>query len=1684
MEPPEPRIIYLPGLVSQDVVQEFWPKAHPMSGASIYYSDIFSERYGNLLPPSEQTLLEAGIGLLDFLVTTWTEEKERPIIIVTSDLGGHVLKQALCRAGSSKIQDHHGLLASIKTLIFVGSPHIETPTQTWESTILRMVSQIGGGKPTPSPSWLSNIVRNLASEHRRLVPEFDLILREFQFQIVQYIQDSRSEDLVVPLEISFLYAATDERIVLVGEYQDIIRKIASGTHRKMLEVLIEDARQATMLSSRWLLEWLRSFEFSYPGFQEPNFNIEDSHATAKTIFELSSVRDWLEADDSDSTTLWLSIREPSDNICQLAYPLPPYLANVHEQGFQKHTVISGTISKSVHHRGFTLSTGLISSLLRQLIQRHPGVSLGKIWSNFDADQLERAFYGSATTLLEATLWKCFQAVISCLDNVICLISVACCNIDGASSIRHLLNRLARVQDDVDCNFKMMVIANDACRNSLDGLGSSVLYVELDNALIPPPMLLDQAVGVFDEMPGPLSSLMTPLQELEAQIQPAVLSQIASALQSVARISHDSSDTQDTSRKRKYLEQILPFRAQRALVAYFTSFFVQGRPGGTEGPVLIALAKVCLQCIDLAARPDDQDTSTKDQQSLGEDRKTMPGTSEQPLLDYAVVFWPVCLLTLLSSEDKTGAEVNEVMPLLTPRVAEKWYTRWMELDVMPESDKEVSRLFSPVEIQKASDSTVALDVTTAISLAAIHILPACNRDEDLALLWGFMKVTGASRAARHCPRHLIELLQDTTRLFVLFGLSPSLAFPFLKEVDESLIKDNLLGLFALSITRGEDVVWRYIRETPGVPRFVIRTHAGKLHLRALGRTANDERAETAKEPPYQLYDPSKTVEAIGFSEFVRQAHGHLGDLFSEMDSKTRRLALHAAVLSGSSKAVDTILDLGLDFDGEEDITRDAIIRVASTHGLYAILEKLLSAFKDTNLDVQDGQQYGETPLIIAARSGHMRTSSILVAHGASLRIHDAYGVYPFVAAVRSGSLGTVRKLLHLAKQQGVDVGLKPVGRIGEQPLIVGLRLGRLSVSEFLVKAGADMNIEYLGFTPLYYAVEMGFAGLVKAALRHYAPIPPRNELEARLEKIERPIDILLEMAASRNELEIVDAILDTGLDVSDRAFQEILVRAALDNQATLVGRLVKRGNVPSIAMSEAVQYATFDDHVEICNLLLDAGADKDYQDCHKTTSLQLAASNNSLAVLRLFLIRHAKLDLKGPEGRTALMEAVLEEHYAAAKLLIDAGADVNMEDVYGDKAFDMAAKTKSEDMMLLIYSKLKLSGLQARHGMLDDHFLRNLIARDLDTILERVLAEPGAPTPSAADLLQAVQNGGGDPKVLRLLLKHGADPNGQNDLSRGPPIHDAAASCNVEAVRVLLADDNPKGKADVNKTGGWSWSALYSCLRGDTSKKDKDRCATWDLLIEHGADPTDTSGPRGTPLHVAASYGTLAVVDHILANPRTKDKLSVDLPDSEGRIPGHFAAAFGVKDIYPVFLAGDLVHATDKHGRSPIHMAAARGSFRGVNYLLATPSWNMVWKTDSDGWNVLHWACRQDDREVLIRVLKSTKGEPEKLCLAKENIGGWLPWEIAALHDNERYVPIIDRYLQASYDQGQRENSVVDYVAMIPWTTNARSCDSCFARIFGETHICNNCLDFALCFKCFGRVSEFHIYDPEHTFEMS
>ncbi|KAK4207136.1 ankyrin repeat-containing domain protein [Rhypophila decipiens] len=191
----------------------------------------------------------------------------------------------------------------------------------------------------------------------------------------------------------------------------------------------------------------------------------------------------------------------------------------------------------------------------------------------------------------------------------------------------------------------------------------------------------------------------------------------------------------------------------------------------------------------------------------------------------------------------------------------------------------------------------------------------------------------------------------------------------------------------------------------------------------------------------------------------------------MDSETRRLALHAAVSSGSSKAVDAMLSMGLDFDGEKEINRDAIIRVASTHGLYAILEKLLSAFKDTDLDVQDGQQYGETPLIISARSGHMRTSSTLVAHGASLRIHDGYGIYPFVAAVRSGSL---------------------------------------------------------------------------------------------------------------------------------------------------------------------------------------------------------------------FLIRHAKLDLKGPEGRTALMEAVLEKHYAAAKLLIDAGADVNMEDVYGDKAFDMASKTKSEDMMLLIF----------------------------------------------------------------------------------------------------------------------------------------------------------------------------------------------------------------------------------------------------------------------------------------------------------------------------------------------------------------------------------------------------------------
>ena len=120
------------------------------------------------------------------------------------------------------------------------------------------------------------------------------------------------------------------------------------------------------------------------------------------------------------------------------------------------------------------------------------------------------------------------------------------------------------------------------------------------------------------------------------------------------------------------------------------------------------------------------------------------------------------------------------------------------------------------------------------------------------------------------------------------------------------------------------------------------------------------------------------------------------------------------------------------------------------------------------------------------------------------------------------------------------------------------------------------------------------------------------------------------AAALGYLEVVQVLLEAGAD---------------KNAATQDGET-------------ALMAAARDGHLEVVQVLLDAGADKNAAKQNGATALMLAAQNAYLEVVQVLLEAGADKNAAMQDGATALMIAAQNGHLEVVRVLLEAGADKN------------------------------------------------------------------------------------------------------------------------------------------------------------------------------------------------------------------------------------------------------------------------------------------------------------------------------------------------------------------------------------------------------------------------------------------
>ena len=106
------------------------------------------------------------------------------------------------------------------------------------------------------------------------------------------------------------------------------------------------------------------------------------------------------------------------------------------------------------------------------------------------------------------------------------------------------------------------------------------------------------------------------------------------------------------------------------------------------------------------------------------------------------------------------------------------------------------------------------------------------------------------------------------------------------------------------------------------------------------------------------------------------------------------------------------------------------------------------------------------------------------------------------------------------------------------------------------------------------------------------------------------------------------------------------------------------------------HAAMNDHLEVVEALLDGGAETETRDVFNSTALMYSVGGDG-AVTRALLAGGADIGAEDGNGNTALHHALMVKNYNVAQVLIDAGADVQIENAEGITATEMARQAGTE-----------------------------------------------------------------------------------------------------------------------------------------------------------------------------------------------------------------------------------------------------------------------------------------------------------------------------------------------------------------------------------------------------------------------
>jgi ankyrin repeat protein len=472
------------------------------------------------------------------------------------------------------------------------------------------------------------------------------------------------------------------------------------------------------------------------------------------------------------------------------------------------------------------------------------------------------------------------------------------------------------------------------------------------------------------------------------------------------------------------------------------------------------------------------------------------------------------------------------------------------------------------------------------------------------------------------------------------------------------------------------------------------------------------------------------------------------------------------------------------------------------------------------------------------------------------------------AARTGNWQTVRAL--------VTGGLKAddvnnSDKDGTRPLHWAVRADEVEIADLLLKAGADATASNrLGVTPIYLAAVNGNGVMIRKLL----------DRGANPNQVEKTGETILMVATRSGSADAVKAVLERGADTNAREPQLQLtalmmaaeagftdvVRVLLDRKADILARS-RTGAAPARKMPCAGQTGCGSHGVGIVRGGL---PEQGYRGPipGDMTPLMFAAREGHIDTARLLLDAGSDVNAVDKNDITPLFMAISNNRTPMARFLIERGANINAKDWYGRTPLFAAVEMRNVDLHYTTFAHMVTP--EDRKVILD--FIALLLEKGVDPNI-RVKEVP--PLRSWMYLLGGslawvdftgqtpflLASLSGDVSTMRLLLKHGADP------------HIATLS----------------GTTPLMAAAGVNWTVNQTYDEGQESLLEAVK-----LCVELGMNVNAANSMGLTPLMGAANRGSDSIIEYLVSKGA-----KLDAKDKEGRSAFNWAEGIFLATHAPV-----------------------------------------------------------------------------------------------------------------------------------------------------------------------------------------